>query len=129
MSNALVRVAALLLVLAFPLGALATWKPEYAQLPQEVRDWYAHAQTTEAARPRLPYKAVYCCEHAEVVHTKFKVNKTDGADEWFYQLPDGSWKQVPSDIIHWGESAPGGQPTLFIYSGVEMCFWPPEGGI
>lgn len=36
---------------------------------------------------------------------------------------------VPPDIIHWGESAPGGQPTLFVYSGMETCFFPGDSGI
>jgi hypothetical protein len=33
------------------------------------------------------------------------------------------------DIIHWGVSAPGGEPVLFVYNSVETCFFPGEGGI
>jgi len=38
-------------------------------------------------------------------------------------------KRIPPDVIHWGVSAPGGQPTLFVYSGHEMCFFPGDSGI
>jgi hypothetical protein len=49
------------------------------------------------------------------------------SDQWFYELPDGNWKQVLPDIIHWYDSAPGGQPTLFVFQGVETRFYPPQG--
>ena len=29
----------------------------------------------------------------------------------------------------WGEAAPYGLPTLFVYNGEEICFWPPNGAI
>ena len=31
--------------------------------------------------------------------------------------------------IHWDKRAPNGQPTLFVYSGKETCFFPGDGGI
>lgn len=94
--------------------------------PPEVRAWYRNAELTEAAQGRFPFKK--CCDHSDVVRTIFKVNRTSGGDEWFYS-DWGTWKRVPPDIIHWGESAPGGQPTLFVYSGQETCFFPGDGGI
>jgi hypothetical protein len=106
--------------------AQATWKPEYASSPPEVQAWYQNAELTEAAKIRFPFKK--CCDHADVVRTRFTVNKTDGGDEWFY-LDGESWKRIPPDIIHWGETAPGGQPTLFVYSGKETCFFPGDSGI
>jgi hypothetical protein len=52
-----------------------------------------------------------------------------GRDTWWY-MKDGAWKQVPDDVIHWGEHEPNGKATLFIYyDGTELCFYPPlEGG-
>jgi hypothetical protein len=52
-----------------------------------------------------------------------------GHDTWWY-LKDRVWKQVPDDVIHWGQHAPDGQAKLFIHwSGQELCFYPPEEGI
>jgi hypothetical protein len=46
-------------------------------------------------------------------------------DTWLWLDPDRNiWREVPDDIIHWGESAPDGRPTLFIYQGQETCFYP-----
>jgi hypothetical protein len=82
---------------------------------------------TEAAKIRFPFKK--CCDHADVVKTQFHVNKTDGGDEWFYEDMPGHFKRIPPDVIHWGQSAPGGKPTLFVYSGKETCFFPGDSGI
>src|SRR3954449_6861104 len=41
--------------------AQATWKPEYANNPPEVQDWYRNAELTEAAKIRFPFKK--CCDH------------------------------------------------------------------
>jgi hypothetical protein len=122
------RVLPALLVLAGVLLAVpasARWKPEYAAAPQLVRDWYEAAELTPAAKRRFPFKN--CCDHADVVRTRFQVNKTTAGDEWFW-LDGATWRQVPSDIIHWGEHAPDGQPTLFVYDGKETCFYPGQDG-
>jgi hypothetical protein len=75
---------------------------------------------------RFPFKN--CCEHADVVKTQFRVNRANGGDEWYWR--DGqNWRRIPDDIIHWGETAPNKQPTLFVYQGKETCFWPGESGI
>ncbi|MDO8596632.1 MAG: hypothetical protein Q7R45_08410 [Sulfuricaulis sp.] len=123
--------AALALAVSFSAApADATWKPEYAQAPQAVRDWYSNAQLTPAASQRL--KIVSCCASSDVVRAQFRVEKKTGrrGDEWWY-LAGATWKRVPPDIIHWDEHAPDGMPTLFILSGsnVETCFYPPDGGI
>jgi hypothetical protein len=96
----------------------------YANAPD--RDWYERAELTEAAKQRFGFKS--CCKHSEVFRTQFRVNKDSGDDEWWYLTPDRKWKRIPDDIIHWGETAPGGLPTLFIYNGQETCFWPGESG-
>jgi hypothetical protein len=104
----------------------ARWKPEYAVAPQTVQDWYRNAQLTPKAQMRFPFKN--CCEHADVVKTQFRVNRANGGDEWYWR--DGqNWRRIPDDIIHWGETAPNKQPTLFVYQGKETCFWPGESGI
>ena len=99
---------------------------QFANVPKEIRDWYANAELTDAAKQRLPWKR--CCDHADVVKTQFRVNKSNGDDEWYW-LQEGQWKRIPPDIIHWGVSAPGGAPVLFVYSNIETCFFPGEGGI
>lgn len=119
----LVLVAALTLLAQ---TASAEWKPEYAQASPEIREWYRTAELTDAAQRRMPFKK--CCDHADVVKTQFKVSTVNGEDEWYWFDKD-QWRRVPPDIIHWGQSAPGGKPTLFVYSGQETCFWPGEGGL
>lgn len=105
--------------------AAAEWKPEYASTSIETQQWYRNAELTKAAQQRFPFKK--CCDHADVVRTSFRVDKSSGADEWLY-LDGDQWKRVPPDIIHWGESAPDGRPTLFVYAGKETCFFPGESG-
>ena len=104
----------------------ARWKPEYASAPQEVQDWYRNAQLTPQAQMRFAFKS--CCEHADVVKTQFRVNKSTSGDEWYW-LDGENWRRVPDDIIHWGETAPSKQPTLFVHDGKETCFWPGEAGL
>ncbi len=104
----------------------ARWKPEYANVPQIVRDWYSHAELTPAAQMRFPFKS--CCEHADVVRTQFRVNRATAGDERYW-LDGQDWRRIPDDIVHWGETAPDKQPTLFVYNGKETCFWPGESGI
>ncbi len=104
-----------------------TWKPQYAQADPAVRAWYEHAQLTPEAALRLGFKS--CCAHSDVVHTRFRVNKIDGTDQWQW-LDGGQWKTVPPDIVETGQSAPDGQATLFAIGGeMPTCFFPPDGGI
>lgn len=106
--------------------ANATWKPEYANAPQEVQDWYRSAQLTEPAQKRFGFKS--CCAHSDVVKTEFRVDKKSGNDEWYW-MKDGDWTLIPGDVIHWGESAPDQQPTLFAIGNLPTCFYPGEGGL
>jgi hypothetical protein len=105
--------------------AHAHWKPEYADASPAVRDWYEHAQLTPAAAKRLGFQS--CCAHADVVKTQFRVNRANGGDQWWW-LDGATWKRVPDDIIHWGESAPDGQPTLFAVGETPTCFYPGNNG-
>src|SRR6185312_9325283 len=59
----------------------ARWKPEYASQPPEVQQWYRNAELTAAAQARFRFKK--CCDHADVVKTKFNVNRTTSGDEWY----------------------------------------------
>jgi len=104
----------------------ARWKPEYADAPQQVQDWYRDAELTPKAQMRFPFKK--CCDHADVVKTQFRVDRASGGDAWYW-LDGDVWRRIPDDIIHCGQTAPGGQPTLFVYQGKETCFWPGEPGI
>jgi hypothetical protein len=113
-------------LLALSVQAQATWKPEYASSAPEIRAWYQNAELTDAAKVRFPFKK--CCDHSDVVKTRFTVNKTTSGDEWFW-LDGEQWRRIPPDIIHWDETAPSGQPTLFVYSGKETCFFPGDSGI
>ena len=105
--------AVILAALALAAPAGARWKAEYANNPPEVQ-------------ARFPFKK--CCDHADVVKTKFNVNRTTRGDEWFW-LDGDKWRRVPDDIIHWGEHAPGGLPTLCDYDGKETCVFPGVEGI
>src|ERR1700759_3671072 len=80
-------------MLASPVGA--TWKPEYADQPFEVQQWYRNAELTQAAQTRFPFRK--CCDHSDVVKTKFNVNKTNAGDEWYW-LDGEQWRRVPDDI-------------------------------
>ena len=117
---------ACVLVGALSGAADARWKPEYASQPQAVQDWYKNAELTPKAQMRFAFKS--CCEHADVVKTQFRVNRNTSGDEWYW-LDGETWRRVPDDIIHWGETAPSKQPTLFVFDGKETCFWPGEGGL
>lgn len=127
------RTAALALAAAVALAprALAHWQPQYADAAPEVRDWYRNAELTPEAQARFGFKG--CCDHADVVRTKFRVG-VKGADDWeFFDTAASppAWREIPADIIHFGEHAPDGQATLFRLgsAGALVCFWPPQGGI
>ena len=115
---------AAIIALASPVGA--TWKPEYANQPFEVQQWYRNAELTKEAQTRFPFKK--CCDHSDVVKTKFNVSRVDGRDEWYW-LDGEKWRRIPDDVIHWEERAPNKLPTLFIYNGKETCFFPGDEGI
>jgi hypothetical protein len=133
MRSAFLATALLCAALIAPAAArdLGQWGEE----PQAVQDWYRDARLTEAAQKRLHF--VGCCKDSDVVHTRFRVDKSTGADHWLYQrLDTGEWEQIPDDIVHWNESSPDNKPTLFALSydfngnpaGTLTCFYPPSGG-
>jgi hypothetical protein len=118
-------IAIIVVAILSAVNAPARWKPEYAALPQDVRDWYASRELTEAAQKRFSFKS--CCNNSDVVKTKFRVGGA-GQDEWWW-LNGDKWERIPDDVIHWNEHAPGGEPVLFAIGNAPTCFFPPDGGI
>lgn len=123
MSNVLTRIAMLLLVVAFPMGAMAH-DPSHPH-----SSWYNNQTMNEAARKRLGVEYKSCCDAGDHFRTRFRV-AADNSDQWQYFAKDGTWKIVPPDIIQEGPT-PEDQPVLFInkYDGRELCFFVPKGGI
>lgn len=118
--------------IALALPATARWRAEYALQSDAVQQWYRDAEITpEASRRLFPDSGPHmkCCDHADVVKTHFEVDHTSGGDVWSYEDKPGHMKRIPDDIIHWGESAPNGMPTLFVWQGRETCFFPGRDGI
>jgi len=107
--------------------ANAHWKPEYAQNDKATKDWFESRTLTPAAEAEFHFHS--CCNNADRVQTQFKVNKVNGADEWYYLDDDKHFVRVPDYIIHWDEHAPDGSPVLFAVGGRPVCFFPPDGGI
>lgn len=91
------------------------------------RDWYQAQEINPEARTRLNVSWKSCCNNSDVVKTRFRVDRTTAADQWWY-LDDNTWRQVPADIIHWNDPTPDGQPILFVYSGKPTCFYPGDSG-
>jgi len=108
---------------------LATWKPEYAQNNPAVRDWYRSRTMTEDTRKRLGWSWKSCCDHGDVVHTDIRRTTIFGVTQWYW-LDGATWKQIPADIVQYGQFPPNNEPVLFIYQGEAVCFFPPDvGGI
>lgn len=112
--------AALLLVMLSP--ALSTWRPEYANSPKAVQDWFkaatvagweqysacrAKSQTVADCAHHSPAHIrlgiANCCEEAERLKTKFVSN---AQSEWAYYpdpacVTDGcALLPIPNDIVH-----------------------------
>ena len=95
-------------------------------LSPEMQAWAQQVEITPEGRKRLPWAK--CCNHAEIVDSKFIV-EPDGSDGWRWN-DYGVMKKIPPDIIHpHGDHAPNGRATLFVYSGTMTCFFIPDGGI
>lgn len=109
----------------------------YIQAPPDWQKWFSEAKTTEQSRARLAAQGFVwhsCCNHADRVKTRFRVNRESGADEWWYLDPKTeAWVRLENDIIH-HEDDPTMPPqlkvegVLFVYNGVPTCFWAPQEG-
>ncbi len=93
----------------------------------ELNAWYQQAETNVEARKTFPSPWGKCCNHAEVIPVKDIIFPTQ---EHGWQWNDkGEIKNIPNIIIHWHESAPNNEPTLFVYLETMTCFYPPQGGV
>ena len=100
---------------------------QWGNVDPAIRQWYETRELTPAAQKRLHY--VSCCAHADVVKTQFRVEAGSAIDQWFWLTDAGSWSEVPTDIIHWHQHSPTGEPVLFAVGGRPVCFFPPDAGI
>lgn len=140
----------------YPYKAGATYKPEFASHSPRLKIWFQEAKLTAEAKKRVGW--IYCCEQSERVRPHYLINKKDGLDEWSYLCDGskdleaacvgrevGSYKPIPHDVVHQEEiTVPKGfendpkvaeefrqlraEGVLFIFNGMETCFWPPESG-
>ena len=114
-------------------GVGATWRPEFSLSEPEVQKWFESQTLTKAAREHFPFTS--CCSHSDRFETTFKVDKSNGEDQWSY-LVDGKWVLIPDYVIHYeGIGGEGkrfdqlrAEGILYIYQGKPTCFWPPDGG-
>jgi hypothetical protein len=103
-------------------------RSQWAQSPPERQEWFRSQIMNDTAQKRLnvPWKS--CCDNGDVFRTRFRVGKV-GEDVWEY-LDGETWKVVPPDIIKDNPSLDS-EPILFRSkrTGVEYCFFKPNGGI
>jgi len=102
-----------------------TYKPTGNE-DQAIRDWFARAMLTPAAKLRLGWNG--CCSNADRVVAVFE----SANDEWYY-IKDGRRVLIPADTIH-HEDDPTmpeqlkAEGVLFVVGNVVACFWPPQTG-
>jgi hypothetical protein len=109
------------------LAALLTLSLARPALADKPTSWYEAQMLNPETKLRLGVDWRNCCNQSEVVHTRFRVNRTNYEDEWWW-LDGNTWRQVPSDTIHWNDPTPNGQPVPFIYQGQPTCFYPGDTG-
>jgi hypothetical protein len=95
------------------------------------RAWFKQLQRPDNhAHPYRDEKSLYCCDIADTVDTKFKVEKTGGPypeDAWYAWLND-AWVKIPPEKIV-PDFAPTGRAYLFLLAGTIQCFVKPRGGL
>ncbi len=103
-------------------------RSQWAQSSPERQRWFRSQIMNDSAQKRLnvPWKS--CCDNGDVFRTRFRVG-TVGEDVWEY-LDGDAWKVIPADIIKENPSLDT-EPILFRSkrTGVEYCFFKPNGGI
>jgi hypothetical protein len=120
--------AALLAGAVIGLGTQASGHSEWPDGPH--KHWFQSLQRPDNhLNPGRDEKSRYCCGAADVVDTKFKVERTGGPypeDTWYAWLNE-TWVRVPSQKIV-PDFAPDGRGYLFILGNSIQCFVRPKGG-
>jgi hypothetical protein len=128
-ARAIAAVAAAATLFAFPSETYAGG--EWPDGPYT--GWFQNLKRPDNAQHpyrELDPKSLYCCGVADVVKTKFKVERAGGRypeDQWYAWLND-TWTPIPSEKIH-PEYAPNGEAYLFVLAGTIQCFVRPRGGL
>jgi hypothetical protein len=95
------------------------------------RAWFKQLQRPDNHRhPERDEKSRSCCDVADTVDTRFKVESTGGPypeDIWYAWL-EGKWERIPPEKIV-PEFAPNGRAYLFVLAGTIQCFVKPRGGL
>src|SRR5258705_13935217 len=113
-------------LLIFGILLLLSVRADAHDPPMAHHGWFNAQEMTPAARERLGVPCKSCCDNGDVFKTRFRVGE-DRSDQWQY-LKDGERKTIPPDKE--GDT-PDHTPVLFInkYTGMELCFFVPQGGI
>jgi hypothetical protein len=126
------KLANLLACLTLPLFVVSGAKAEWDGVKGPHSDWYEKQMINPEAKLRLGVSWNSCCNHSDVVKTRFRVNHSQKNDKWdedeWHYLDGNTWRKVPSDIVHWNDPTPDGQPVLFVYRGTPTCFYPGDTG-
>jgi hypothetical protein len=93
--------------------------------------WFKGLQRPDnAANPHRDEKSRFCCDIADTVKAKFKVEPGDEKypeDRWYALIKD-EWIPIPPEKVV-KDHAPDGRAYLFMLAGTVQCFVPPKGGL
>jgi len=96
--------------------AHATWKPEFANNPPEVQEWYKQQIPTPETLKIYGIGWQSCCNHGDVCQDCVVHHVSDRPpwnDGWYY-TKDGVTKPLPPHIVDYVPWTPTGKPILFI---------------
>src|ERR1700750_2190365 len=113
---------------AFGLLLLLSVRADAHDASMPHHEWFNKQEMNPAAQRRLGLSYKSCCNNGDVFRTRFRVGE-DRSDQWQY-LKDGEWKTIPADIVKEGDT-PDHMPVVFInrHTGMELCFFVPQGGL
>jgi hypothetical protein len=126
-----VRAAAALLAatMSFALSSDLFAGGEWPDGPNKA--WFQGLQRPDNFKnPHRDEKSRFCCDVADTVKTKFKVelgNEKYPEDRW-YAWFNNQWISIPPEKIV-QDYAPDGRPYLFMLAGTVQCFVRPKGGL
>ena len=122
----------LFIAMIIALVTLTLWSAAPVQ-PQQLDRW---ANTDPARREwfrglRQPHTQAPCCDLGDSVKTRFRVDRNNSADQWWFLDPDDKvWKAIPPDIVLDQQSIDG-EAYLFRSPASKQlyCFVKPRGGM